>query len=297
MDSIKFSLIIPVAPNRDAEILKSIKNLDYDHKKIEVIVKNGTNPSKNRNDAAKEAKGEFLVLLDDDAVIKKNYLKLLDNIIKKYHPLALGGPQLTPHDDNYFGKASGHILTSFIATHNMSNRYKRGKINKNANEFYFTSANFCISREVYLSLNGFNETLFPGEDPEFFSRLKDKGINILYHPMMIIYHRRRSDLLSMSKQFFLYGLVRIKKEKISKTNSLIFYIPSLFVIYLILLPFLYLITPLLVLPFFIYLAIIIATSLDLSFKNHLKYLILYPFLFFIVHISYGGGMLFSLFHK
>jgi len=54
----KFSLVIPLAPGRNAEILDSIKQLDYSKKEFEIIVEEGTNPSDNRNKGAKKSKGE-----------------------------------------------------------------------------------------------------------------------------------------------------------------------------------------------------------------------------------------------
>ena len=292
----RFSIIIPVAPYRNAEILSSIKNLDYKKSKFETIVKKGLNPSKNRNDAAKEAKSEYLVFLDDDAIINPDYLSVLDKIIKECKAAALGGPQFTPKNDSFFGKASGYIFGSFLATYQMSNRYKRGRTKENADEFYFTSANFTIKKDIFLKIKGFNELLFPGEDPEFFSRLKNNNIKMLYHPDIIIYHRRRKNVSSMAKQFFLYGYVRLKKEKISKTKSIIFFFPALFVIYLLFLPLLSII-PFLLIPLYFYLILIFINSIYLSFKHGFQYVFLFPLLFLLVHISYGLGVISSIIRK
>ena len=44
----RFSLIIPLAPDRDAPILESIKKLDYPRSEFHVVVVKGLNPSENR---------------------------------------------------------------------------------------------------------------------------------------------------------------------------------------------------------------------------------------------------------
>ena len=42
----KFSLVIPLAPGRNAEIIDSIKELNYPRKEFEVIVKEGVKPQR-----------------------------------------------------------------------------------------------------------------------------------------------------------------------------------------------------------------------------------------------------------
>ena len=79
----KFSIIIPLAPERDCEVKASLENLDFDKKEYEVIIKVGKNPSLNRNNGAKESKGEILCFLDDDAFIENDILKKAENFFKK----------------------------------------------------------------------------------------------------------------------------------------------------------------------------------------------------------------------
>src|SRR4030042_6934149 len=109
----KFSLVIPVAPYRNAEILDSIKKLDYSAKEYEIIVEKGTNPSENRNRGAEKSKGRIIVFLDDDAVIDKNLLKEAEKFFDKYKEIDIvGGAQLTPLDQKGFAKISGYALSS-----------------------------------------------------------------------------------------------------------------------------------------------------------------------------------------
>ena len=84
------------------------------------------------------------------------------------------------------------------------------------------SLDYIFSKMVFLSgpfLNGFNTKLWPGEDPEFFSRAKENGFKIAYSPDLIIYHRRRNDLSSLLNQHYKYGNVRLKKKWIYTNES------------------------------------------------------------------------------
>ena len=290
-----FSIIIPVAPDRGAEVLKSIKELNYPKYKYEVIVERGLNPSRNRNNGVLKAKGKILCFLDDDAVVDKNLLKNAQLLFEAYPISIAGGPQLTPEDDPYFAKACGEVFSSYFGAFKMSNRYKKGKANYNADENSLTSANMFVKAADYDKIGGFNESLFPGEDPEFLARAKTKGHKIAYSPDLIVYHRRRSNLLAFIKQFFSYGKSRMKKEEIGGTKpGLIFYIPLLFTIYcmgIVFLPSLGIISGLSLIPLYVYACIALLVSSFIGLKNNASYIIVLPFLFFLTHFFYGLGMM------
>lgn len=292
----RFSIIVALAPERKIEVLDSLKNADYDPKNYEIIVEVGKNPSENRNRGIKRAKGEILAFIDDDVSVHKDLLKKADNFFKNNPEIeVVGGPQLTPKNDPFFAKATGAVLSSFLGTYVMSNRYKKGKLNLDANEDSLTSAICFVRRNVFDKIEGFNPLLFPGEDPELFARMKSNGIKMAYDPELIVYHRRRSTYLSFCKQFFKYGQVRIFKERINKNReNFVFFLPSLFALYIILLiPSYYLIHKLIIIPFIAYLAIVVLYSIGISIRKNLLYLPFLPFLFLSVHLSYGLGMVYS----
>src|SRR3989344_3451056 len=289
----KFSIIMPLAPERDCEVKASLENLDFDKKEYEVIIKVGKNPSLNRNNGAKESKGEILCFLDDDAFIENDILKKAENFFKKYNVDILGGPQLTPKDDKYFAKTSGYAISDFFCTSFMSNRYKKGKLNLNADENSLTSAICFVKKEVFDKLNGFNLNLFPGEDPEFFYRAKKQGFKIAYSPEIFIYHRRRPTLKLLWKQFSNYGYTRVKKErKIGNKINILYLLPSVFLIYLILLIPLSLIRIFFILPLIIYILIILISGIkQIIIYKDLKSIFLLPFIYPLIHVSYGYGLI------
>mgnify|MGYP001585468115 CR=1 FL=1 len=288
----KFSIVIPIAPWRNPEILKSIKKLDYPKKSFEVIVEKGTNPSENRNNGVKKAKGEYTVFLDDDATIEKDYLKKIENFFKEYPEADIvGGPQLTPEEKGFFARISGIVLTSIFGAFTVRKRYSKGKDVERADETLLTSANWCEKKGIYEKIGGFDKRLFPGEDPERISRAKKNNLNIFYNPEMIIYHRRRQTFFSFCKQFFKYGLVRPKKEKIAGETRFIFLIPMLFTIYFMFLPFLSAINLIFLIPIFFYIILAVLFSIIDSIKNKtLSALPILPFLYLLMHLSYGFGM-------
>ena len=77
------------------------------------MLKRGLNPSENRNNGAKRAKGEIIAFLDDDAVIDVNFLKEAEEFFDKHPEIDIvGGAQLTPKWQKGFAKLSGYALSS-----------------------------------------------------------------------------------------------------------------------------------------------------------------------------------------
>src|SRR3989344_5663418 len=297
---LKFSIIIALAPGRSAPVVESIKKLNYQQDKYEVIIKKGLNPSENRNRGIKDAKGEILVFFDDDVDLDSNILRNAEYFFNKYNYDVVGGPQLTLENDTFFGKASGLVLSSYFGSHKMSNRYKKGKLNMDADENYLTSANVFIKRQVFKKIEGFNTQLFPGEDPELFSRLKKEGFKIAFNPNLIVYHHRRPSLKSLAKQSYSYGKTRVKKERIDgiKRNIIFYLPPALFIIYLIVLPLLYLIHSAFLVFLYIYILVVMLNSIFLAYKGgNPMYFLVIPFIFFVWHLSYGVGTIYALLRK
>ena len=317
----KFSLVIPLAPERNAPILESIKQIDYPRKDFHVIVVKGRNPSENRNKGAEKARGEIIVFLDDDAIINKDYLKKAEEFFKKYPWIdVVGGPQLSPSEEKGFAKISGYGLTSKFGAWKIAHRYSARKENFNADESMLTSANLLCRKDVLKAIK-FDADLFPGEDPKFVDDAKKTGFKIAYSPELIVYHKRRPTIKAFIKQIFNYGKTRPFKEGFLETlKKPYFLIPSLFLIYIVAF-FGILISNLTItgnavgagywifakIPFFNVLNLLPATAYFIlsiifaihdSIKNHnLGAAIFLPFIYLLIHLSYGSGMIYGFFKK
>ncbi|MBS3093286.1 glycosyltransferase [Candidatus Pacearchaeota archaeon] len=307
----KYSLIVPVAPNRDAPILECIKNLDYPKHEYHVLVIYGTNPSVNRNKGIERSKGQFVVFLDDDAIIEKDYLKKIDEFFINHPNIDIvGGPQLTPKDDRWFAKVSGYALSSTFGAWKLSNRYDLNSEKLQVDETALTSANLVCKKSAVEKIK-FDPSLFPGEDPKFISDAKRAGFSVAYTPRFILYHKRRPTFNGLMKQMFNYGKVRPKKEKFIETLSRpYFIIPSIFFVYVLALMLVSLMQPsitgsviglqysswgfYLFLPLIAYLFLMLFFALYDSVRNRdATALFLLPLLYPLIHLSYGAGMLFG----
>ena len=290
----RFSIVIALAPGRQAEVLESLRKLDYAPAKYEVIVETGKSASSNRNNGVKKARGEIIAFVDDDAFVDQNWLKNADAFFSEYRDIdAVGGPQLTPEKDSLFGKISGFALSSVFGGASIRNRYRKAKLNLKSDERELTSANLFCQKTIF-EKTIFNPKLWPGEDPEFFNECIEKKIRLAYSPEIIVYHKRRRSLFAFARQIFTYAYVRPLVRKIEKTRrvSILFLIPSIFLIYLLLLPFLSKLTKISLLPLYFYgaLNLLFTVFVAMSQKN-IRSIFFLPLTFLTLHLSYGFGFL------
>ena len=296
----KFSVIVPVGPGRNCEVLESLKHVDYPKKHFEVLVEFGLNPSENRNRAMKKAKGKFFVFLDDEAMVAPDYFKNAEKFFSTHPEVSIvGGPQLTPKSDGFFAKTSGYVMSSFFGAYVMASRYAVRAENLDADEYSLTSANCVVRREVFEKIKPFDPRLYPGEDPELYARAKKAGFVLAYTPKLVVFHKRRANYYSFMRQFFRYGLVRMKKERINRTPLLmvnpVFFMPSLFLLYLVTLPFWLWLHNIFIWPLLIYSVLVCGFSLYESWKhNHPLACIVLLFWFLSMHLTYGAGMIWGL---
>lgn len=295
----KVTVIIPILPDvTTAQAIETLRKIDYPPDKIEVLVSRGKNPSRQRNQALDRATGDIIFFFDDDSEIPRDYFKKALEHYKNSDIDALGGPAETSKTDSFLQKCFGYTLGSYFATQSMSNKFHGyGKI-RAATEKELILCNFSM-RKKSLGEHRFDERLYPNEENELFNRLIAEGKRFIYDPDLKIYRHQRSSLINFAKQFYKYGYGRIEHLIIRpKSSSPVFIIPPLFVTYLLtLIVFLLLqkIQLIYFIPLLIYfvMALISAAKTAITEKD-LKTLLIIPFLFFVVHASYGVGMITSL---
>ncbi len=311
----KFSLVVPLAPDRNAPIIESIKEMDYPKSEFHVVVVKGLNPSANRNNGAGKSKGNIIAFLDDDALVKKDYLNKAEEFFNNHPEIDIvGGPQLSPSDETKFGKISGYGLMSKFGAWSVAHRYSLRDENLNADESMLTSANLLCRKEVMDKIK-WDTKFFPGEDPKFIEDAKKAGLKIAYSPEIIVYHKRRPTVRLFMKQMFNYGKTRPFKESFFQTMKMPFFlVPSIFIIYIAALLLsigtnfaltgnavnsniiFFNKVPIFnwfyVLPIAAYIVLAFLFAINDSVKNkHFNAVFFLPFIYFLIHMSYGYGMI------
>ena len=198
------------------------------------IIPTGTiSPAQKRDIAMSYAKGEILAFLDDDAYPAKDWLK---NAIRNFidpEVVAVGGPAITPENDNLRQKASGLVYASFLVSAKFIYRYlpkKKREVDD------YPSCNFLIRKDVIQELGGFRTSFWPGEDTKLCLDItKRLGKKIIYDPTVLIYHHRRPLFLPHLEQVANYALHRgyFVKRYPQTSLRISYFIPSLFLLFIL----------------------------------------------------------------
>ncbi len=276
----KYSIIVPVfnRPDEVDELLESLCHQDV--KDFEVIIvedgsekpckdvcdkyanildlhyyfKENSGPGQSRNYGAERANGEWLIVLDSDVVLPKDYLRNVESGMRNED--AFGGPDASHPSFTPIQKAISYSMTSFFTTGGI-----RGGKGKKLDKFFPRSYNMGIRREVYQELGGFTKMRF-GEDIDFSYRIIEAGYKTALIPEAWVWHKRRTDFRKFFRQVYNSGIARINLEKRHPgTMKLVHLLPTVFTVgvlgCLLLAPFCYGLT---LLPLMLYCLLILADS-------------------------------------
>jgi len=247
---IKFSFIIPVKVINDyiretiPKLLSSARNdfeiLVYPDETTEDIwpktcqIASGlVGPAQKRNLAIRDAKGEILIFIDDDAYSQNDFLDILEKDFEDGTIVAVGGPAITPAESKFWQRVSGATFLSSLSG-GFPERYR--PMGKKKFVADWPSVNLSIRKISFEDLDGFGGDYWPGEDTKLgFDLLTKKNAHILYDPELIVYHHRREGLTKHVKQISAYGLHRgFFAKKFSATSlNWRYFMPSLFVLFII----------------------------------------------------------------
>jgi len=287
--NIDFSIIIPIrTPN--AYLKETLLYLNKQtSKNFETLIitdkiSKTPNPAKKRNLGAKMAKGKYLAFLDDDSFPEKNWLKNAKIQLEKSNDIAaVCGPCLTPPSDNIYQKASGLVWSSFLGSGGAGTY--RNHISKARYVDDFPSVNLIVKKEDFNKIGGYDTHHWPGEDTilclNIITKLKKE---IYYHPSIKVFHHRREIVLKHLQQITRYALHRGLFARIYPENSrkIGYFVPSLFFIYIITLPF-----TKFYYPFYIYLLLLFVNFLIYIKSNSLYVSLLATITIPITHLYYG----------
>ena len=252
----KYSIIVPVynRPDEVDELLESLSNQTLQDFEVIIVedgsvktckdvcdkyadilalhyyAKENSGPGQSRNYGAERANGEWLIILDSDVVLPKDYLVAVDNsltLLLSTHSsefAAFGGPDAAHPSFTPVQKAISYSMTSFFTTGGI--RGGKAKLDK----FYPRSFNMGIRRDVYQQLGGFSKMRF-GEDIDFSYRIVEAGYRPQLFPKAWVWHKRRTDFRKFFRQVYNSGIARINLEKRHPgTMKLVHLLPTVFTI-------------------------------------------------------------------
>ena len=288
-----FSFIIPVKPGGRVRALEALRRVGEQDHPYEVLIAEGTRPSRQRNQAAQQSRGDILYFLDDDSRVDADCLAQCAAAFAEPGVAVVGGPSLTPEDDTPLQQLFGAALSSPFGAGGVRNRYRSAGVPRATTERELILCNLAIRRDAFLTSGGLDERLYPNEENELLDRIHAGGATLMHIPALRVTRSQRPTLGAFCRQMFSYGRGRGQQTRIAGPGSLTGFIPLAFLAYLALLPFLPP-APSWKLPAMAYVALdSLFTAVALCRHRQLSAVCLLA-LFPIMHCANGMGLLYGL---
>ncbi len=253
---LKFSIIVPVynRPDEIDELLESLTQQDY-KKDYEIVIvedgstesseeivkkyrsqlnityfyKDNSGPGDSRNYGMRKAAGNYFIILDSDVILPQHYLSTIATFLQDNYLDCFGGADAAHESFTALQKAINYVMTSFLTTGGI--RGSKVKVQK----FEPRSFNMGIAKNVFEAVGGFGK-IHPGEDPDLSIKIEKAGFTTGFLPNAYVYHKRRISWRKFYKQVRKFGTVRpILTRWHPKTAKLTFWLPSVFVLFVLLL--------------------------------------------------------------
>jgi glycosyltransferase involved in cell wall biosynthesis len=207
------SIIIPTYNRKDAllETLKTLVQVDYPAGAWEAVVfddgsTDGTDeaiqkwidetkapvrffkqqnagPARARNRGAEEARGDFLIFIDNDILVKPDFIRQHVETLKSNPGCWVVGRVVHPPQlrDTPFGRYRDDVWEQFHQSHATENIVETNGI---------TAANLSLPKKDFGTIGNFDEsfTIASCEDWELGMRARIAGIKALYHPGIVTLH-------------------------------------------------------------------------------------------------------------
>lgn len=191
-----------------------------------------TRPAEKRDIGVKNAKGEIIAFIDDDAYASPEWLDEAIKAFKKSKATVVCGPGILPAKTTIWEKIFDEVLKNRVGSGGYEYRFA-ARPARYVDDY--PSMNFLIRKSTFQKLGGFNSDYWPGEDSKLCNDVltKEKG-TIYYDPDVLVYHHRRTDFKGYMKQHANYGFHRGAFFAHGDKNSrnFAYLVPTIFVAYL-----------------------------------------------------------------
>jgi GT2 family glycosyltransferase len=240
------------------------------------------------------ARGDVIIRLDAHATYAPDYVRQCVIALEKSEAACVGGGVNIVKGKGYwptlFGLVQEHPLGTGVA------HFRRSSYEG----YVDTVWPGAYRREVFEKVGLFREHLNRTEDLDFHARLRQSGFRIWQTPLILPYYLPRSTRKELAQQYFGNGeqvieTFLINRRAIAWRHLIPFLWITSLAILVVLAIFMFPMRILLSIYLGIYLLACLGASCAIGLKNGIRYLWLAPFVFILIHISYGAGSYWGIF--
>jgi succinoglycan biosynthesis protein ExoA len=314
----KVSVILPVRNESEhiKSCLEAVINQDYPPTLMEIIVVDGdstddtksivnsymklhpnlrllNNPDKivptALNKGIQEASGDIIIRVDGHTIIEPDYVSECVKALVRTRADNVGG-KMTGHGRTPFGESV--VLATSHPFGIGNSRFHYSNKEENVDSVYLGA----WPKDVFQKVGLFNEEMVRDQDDEFNYRLRKFGGRIMLVPEIRSVYTVRGSPKKLWKQYFEYGYWKVKVfQSHPHQMSYRHFIPAMLVAMLAVLPaagfFSRTARNLLILITSLYLGVNLFSSARIARMNGWNHFRRLPFIFGIIHFSYGAGFL------
>ena len=161
------------------------------------------------NMGAKHAKGEYLLFLNNDTIVTKNWMDILVRELDNNQNVAIAGSKLLFPDETI--QHAGVVFDENKLPYHIYAREIKEKdyVNKKRTFNALTAACMLVRKSIFNEVGCFDENFLNGyEDIDLCLKIKELGMDIMYCPESVLYHYEsisegRGDKYKENRELFL----------------------------------------------------------------------------------------------
>lgn len=203
------SVITIVEKGGEAAFLSSLQNQEY-REPFEIVVVEGGNRSQARNLAIAQSRAPLISFIDADCEAPASWMaNLLLSLPDDQAVAGVGGVSSGKNPASTREKAIDAVFSTYLGNLNSPSLIsvpgtKRHLVNA-------ISGHNCVYRRTALiEVGGFDNRFLLNEDTDLCARLREKGYKLVLDRSISVHHKRRGTLANFTRQFFWYGVGRIR---------------------------------------------------------------------------------------
>jgi glycosyltransferase involved in cell wall biosynthesis len=193
---------------------------------INYVTQPNGGPASARNHGAMVATGDFLVIVDSDCLLSEDYVeKIYRHILEGAR--FFGTADAADKNFSTLQKAINYSMTSLFTTGGV--RGNRRSVEK----FVPRSFSLGIEKGIFEAVGGFNSTMTKaaGEDIDFSIRVTNMGVEAIFLPDIVVYHKRRTSLKKFYRQVYGFGCARVNLiRRHQERRKLVYALPAIFTV-------------------------------------------------------------------
>ncbi|MCA9049013.1 MAG: glycosyltransferase family 2 protein [Planctomycetaceae bacterium] len=315
------SLVIPVRNEAShiRQCLNTIAGNDWPPERMEIIVVDGMSTDSTRdvigelaarddriqivdnphqsvpfamNIGIRAARGEIVIRVDGHAEVASDFIRhSVEQLLQHSDCWCVGGP-IQSVNENLMGRIIAASQSCPVGVGN--SRFRTG----NYEGYVDTLAFGAYWKWVFEKIGLFDEELVRNQDDELNARLREAGGKIWLSSRIQSRYFSRTSLLKLWRQYYQYGVWRIRTLQKRGTASVRYLIPMFFVSAVLLTALVAAAFPVLRIPAIVfavaYMTALLSGAAMVARRTGPAGFLLSPMVFAILHFSYGFGSLFGI---